>query len=64
LFFATFHWSTVVALVRLHKNEDVVHTDSQDEERYDLNDDQTGRETTVTEDAEGTTDGQQDDDYA
>lgn len=46
-------------LKSLDQNKDVVHTDSQYQERYDLNDDESGGYPTVAEETQGRGDGQQ-----
>lgn len=46
-------------LKSLDQNKDVVHTNSQNQERYDLNDNESGRYPTVAEETQGRGDGQQ-----
>lgn len=45
-------------LKSLDQNKDVVHTNSQNQERYDLNDNESGRYPTVAEETQGRGDGQ------
>lgn len=56
--------SSGFSLVSLHEDEDIVDTNGQHEERDDFNDDESGWESNVTEDTDGTDDRCQDDQYA
>ena len=59
-----FRWPSLLSLISLDQNKNVVYPDREDKEGDDLKDDEVAHDAGIAEDSDGGSDGEQDDQHA